>query len=210
MLIPAISADPAQCTAIPDAHVVKLIAETLQIVSTAAPAVLSPAELGPIAPMLTRPTHAHHPYTRWATESRDNVAWLIQLGRALCDEKRRRWPENQPHQYAVNFATLAQHVPPPTTALSEHQLPAVCTSATSVPDERHRRLIAHLVARGRRARAFQLYYHVSKQHLWRFGGAAETRERQVAKRTGRPACTARFVPSLWADFVLTADEQAFM
>lgn len=206
MLIPAIHGDPSQCVALPDSHVVKLIAETLQIVSTAAPHVLTEEEFANAASCLVAPTHPHHPYTKWAASSRRNLVWLIRLGTELCGEKKRRWPDNGEHCYAANFRALSCQFDAATVVLSDSELPRVCVSAASVPDERHRQAIVRCIDSGKRARAFQLYYHFSKRHLWRFGGAAETHERRVAKRQNRPAMVTRFVPEPWASFVLASDE----
>lgn len=215
MLIPAISTEPAACAAVPDSHVVKLAAELLQIVSTAAPSVLAPAELAAVADLLLRPTHAHHPYTRWACEHRAHVMWLVRVGAALCAEKRRRWPANAPHRYEAVYAALAHRLPADMralpTALDEAQLPAVCASETAVPDAAQRRVIGAAVAAGRRARAFQLYYVFAKlprPRTARFGGAAETIARRVAKRQQRPIAFA--LPEPWASFALTDAEQTIL
>jgi len=210
MLVPAIATDPADCArGLPDTHVIKLIAESLQIVSTVLPSLLQPAELAPIAAGLLRPTHQHHPYVRWAAASRAHAMWLVRLGGALCAEKRRRWPANAPHQYEPLYAELDARLPSDMrqlpSALPEASLPVVCTSPASVPDEQQRHLIAATAAAGQRTRAFQLYYLVAKQRLWRFGGAAETAARRVAKRTQRPAAWP--VPEPWASLVLAEHER---
>lgn len=56
-----------------DKHVVKMILETAQMLSTVSG--------GPY-----RPTHKNHPCTRWAAETKGNYHWLVQLGFALCHE----------------------------------------------------------------------------------------------------------------------------
>lgn len=213
MLIPALHCDPAVVpTLLPDSHVIKLISESLQLISTALPHVLSQHELASVQPLLLASTHENHPYSRWARLTRDNAMWLVRLGWAMCQEKQRRWPDNRPHQYEPLFAALLRSLPVDMQALPavlpENQLPITATSATSVPDERQRNLIVGTAASGARVRAFHLYYHFTKRHLWRFGGAAETRARKHAR--SRPTTTAsvhHFVPPLWASFVLSVDEQ---
>jgi len=213
MLIPAIDTDPRKCTGIPDTHVIKLIAEALQIVSTVLPELLTAAELAAVQHVLVRPTHHHHPYTRWAAECRTHVMWLVRVGSELCAEKLRRWPDNAPHQYSHAYAELLRLLPPAMLALpwplAETELPTVCTSETSVPRADHRRLIAATARGGGRTRAFQMYYVFTKQRLWRFGGGAETRERRLAKRQMRPHC-AVVVPEPWLSFVLSAGERAML
>jgi hypothetical protein len=56
-----------------DKHVVKMVLETAQILSTVAG--------GPY-----KPTHANHPCVLWAGRSVVNFNWLLQHGRALCEE----------------------------------------------------------------------------------------------------------------------------
>ena len=56
--------------------------------------------------------------------------------------------------------------------------------------------------------AFQMYYVFAKQRLWRFGGAAETRERKLAKRQLRPH--SMVVPEPWLSFVLSDGERALL
>lgn len=61
-----------------DKHVVKMILETTQILST----VLG----GPY-----KPTHQNHPCVKWAAETVGNRLWLIDHGIALCDEYTERY-----------------------------------------------------------------------------------------------------------------------
>jgi hypothetical protein len=61
-----------------DKHVVKMILESAQILSTVS------AELGGIAPY--RPTHVNHPCTIWARQSIGNWLWLVRHAKALSDE----------------------------------------------------------------------------------------------------------------------------
>lgn len=68
--------ESARCLA--DRHVVKMALETAQILSTVAG--------GPY-----KPTHARHPCTLWAGESRANAMWLWMHGVALCGEYQRRF-----------------------------------------------------------------------------------------------------------------------
>jgi hypothetical protein len=61
-----------------DRHVVKMILESTQILST----VMHQNGLqGPY-----RPTHKHHPCVRWAGESKENFEWLRRLLASLCAE----------------------------------------------------------------------------------------------------------------------------
>lgn len=66
-----------------DKHVVKMILETTQILST----VLSGKGLK--APY--KPTHANHPCVKWANTSFSNFNWLYRLGIELCKEYTHRY-----------------------------------------------------------------------------------------------------------------------
>jgi hypothetical protein len=70
-----------------DRHVVKMVLESAQLLSTVlstrdAPAAARLALQG----LCYRPTHLHHPCTLWAGHSRGNQAWLERLALALCRE----------------------------------------------------------------------------------------------------------------------------
>lgn len=64
-----------------DAHVIKMILETAQLLSSAHHAI-NPNNTYPIY----RPTHTNHPCAVWTRKSKANYVWLTQLGLALCDE----------------------------------------------------------------------------------------------------------------------------
>jgi len=69
-----------------DKHVVKMVLETAQMLSTVVheqnPSAASP---------LYRPTHRNHPCTRWAAQHPDNIAWLVDHGCALASEYQHRF-----------------------------------------------------------------------------------------------------------------------
>ena len=63
-----------------DKHVVKMVLETAQILSTVC------HKYGWWVDGMYRPTHANHPSVVWAGESLSNYYWLIDHGLALCEE----------------------------------------------------------------------------------------------------------------------------
>ena len=72
--------------AMSDKHVVKMILESAQLLSTAH------HKLGsPIASNLYKPTHVNHPSTVWVRESVKHYEWLYQHFIALCDEYTNRY-----------------------------------------------------------------------------------------------------------------------
>ena len=76
-----------------DRHVVKMVLETAQLLSTALWNAC-PAEARRLsgAGLAYRPTHARHPCSLWLLESAANVRWLARLGLALADEYEHRYP----------------------------------------------------------------------------------------------------------------------
>ena len=67
-----------------DKHVVKMILETAQILSTAH-VIIDDNQIG------YKPTHINHPCTQWCCESRDNYDWLFELFEELCLEYKYRY-----------------------------------------------------------------------------------------------------------------------
>lgn len=74
-----IKAATSQC----DKHVVKMILETAQMLST----VLSDYDVD----LGYKPTHRNHPCTLWTGMSRENFEWLVKHGMALSDEYTSRY-----------------------------------------------------------------------------------------------------------------------
>lgn len=88
-----------------DKHVVKMIVETAQILSTAH-RILSenPPEF------LYRKTHAKHPCVLWACSSIANYRWLAEHGIALCQEYTYRYKKS--HKSTNLILWLSNHIPP--------------------------------------------------------------------------------------------------
>ena len=63
-----------------DKHVVKMILESAQLLSTAH------HELGTANENMYKPTHKNHPSAVWARASYENYVWLAEHALALCDE----------------------------------------------------------------------------------------------------------------------------
>lgn len=195
MLLPAIHPDPRRCIDIPDSHVVKLILEVLLMCSVAVRERGSPLA-DDMAQWLLRQTHEHNPYTRWVCSGDDALVWSLRLGKALCEEKRRRYPGNRAHQYERHYdalldavAAIAAPMPYP---LANDRMPHVAVTKKSVPAAEMRELIAGAADR---ARGFRLYYWYTKRpnrRLWRFGGSAET-----AARRRSPGAHVATVPAVW-------------
>jgi hypothetical protein len=80
-----------------DKHVVKMVLETAQLLSTVAHVNGIEAQY--------KPTHKNHPCTLWAGKSKSNAEWLIAHGVALGKEYTRRY--GKVHKSSLVIADLA-------------------------------------------------------------------------------------------------------
>ena len=91
MNIFALDSDPVKAAMFhSDKHVVKMILETAQILSTVK------RKYG--WDTTYRPTHQNHPCTLWAGRTKENYLWLRDLGRALSTEYHRRYGKTHKSQ----------------------------------------------------------------------------------------------------------------
>jgi hypothetical protein len=87
-----------------DQHVVKMVVESAQILSTAL------WHHGVEAPY--KPTHARHPCVLWAGAARPNFGWLAAHGLAMSDEYTRRYKRTHSSTAVVCYcASLAGAIP---------------------------------------------------------------------------------------------------
>ncbi len=87
-----------------DKHVVKMILETAQLLSTAH-RILDDSP----NPKLYRITHQHHPCARWVRESRGNYDWAYNLFERLCDEY--TWRYDKTHLTSSKLRSLLRRAP---------------------------------------------------------------------------------------------------
>ena len=85
-----------------DKHVVKMIMETVQLLSTAH-RVLDGNEWADEVGLVAS-THVNHPSAVWVRESAENYCWAYDLFEALCVEKRERYVK--PHSYEKYLSVL--------------------------------------------------------------------------------------------------------
>ena len=79
-----LSANPRRCARWHcDKHVVKMILESAQLLST----VQSQYNI----PTKYKPTHVNHPCTKWVAASKANYRWLLTHAKALCEEYTKRY-----------------------------------------------------------------------------------------------------------------------
>lgn len=86
-----------------DKHVVKMITETAQLLSTAVN-----QSFGPDARVwsLYRSTHINHPCSLWARQNRANFQWLVELGMALSWEYSYRYKKTHKSYTSILEASL--------------------------------------------------------------------------------------------------------
>ena len=104
-----------------DKHVVKMVLETAQMLSTVQ------RHYGNDDIRLYKSTHRHHPCTLWAATSRGNYAWLFDHFAALNDEYRHRYGRDH-----LSWTKLRDVVAePPALMRDDDQTPF----AQAMPDE---------------------------------------------------------------------------
>jgi hypothetical protein len=85
-----------------DKHVVKMILETAQILST----VIWKNYPDELLTELYRPTHKNHPCTLWAEKSYANMLWLYDLGKFLGEEFSYRYDKEHASMRVIKVAGL--------------------------------------------------------------------------------------------------------
>lgn len=164
-----------------DKHVVKMVLETAQILSTAwhvlDGALLDTdlASTDPMFPMIDvakqkdaglqfgvtyyignqrvyAPTHEHHPCSEWAREATGNYEWLWQLGQHLCDEHRHRYGRDHLSRHVLRSLEF----PPPHLAEGpQTEPPPAMTEEYVVEVDGYVDAVA----------SYRNYYRVGKLHL---------------------------------------------
>ena len=98
-----------------DKHVIKMILESIQLLTAAWYAYGQPGWQDVVSEAVAshhvtkahgpdtkttayKLTHANHPCAVWVKKSASNYAWLVDMTRELCAEKKRRWPKSLPHK----------------------------------------------------------------------------------------------------------------
>lgn len=132
--------------ALVDKHVVKMILETVQMISTVA------NSRGYVAPY--RSTHAKHPCTIWAASHPANMSWLFDHGFELCREYSRRYGKIHASEKHLQSLLDDLHVWWPEVVTAKWQ--DHTTFAQAMPEE----------FRGScSVQAYRSYYRSAKSHL---------------------------------------------
>lgn len=122
-----------------DKHVVKMILETAQMMCTVV------ASYGHETPY--RATHAKHPCTIWAAQSRANWNWLIEYGMSLCSEYTKRYNKIHKSQRVIEWCT--------TTYVDLPEVPQTPFAQAMPPQYRNECAVT----------AYRAYYMGEKAHI---------------------------------------------
>jgi len=91
-----------------DKHISKMAVETTQMLYTAHWAT-GGQPTGPKKLVPYKPTHANHPCSKWARDSKANYKWLVKHGIAISEEYTARY--RKIHACAPHLKWLSEHVP---------------------------------------------------------------------------------------------------
>jgi hypothetical protein len=106
----AVDSDPVVAAqSLCDAHVVKMILESAQMLCAAHPAGVAPY----------KPTHMKHPCTIWTRTSRENYDWLCRHAKALCEEYTYRYGKRHKSEDVVDWC-IANSSEIPNGSLTPH------------------------------------------------------------------------------------------
>lgn len=125
-----------------DKHVVKMMLETAQLLSTAQ------RELDPDSPLIEhvyKPTHKNHPCAVWVRESSANYGWTIEHLQGLLFEYRQRYKKTSKIEREILPVLLEMRNPSPKKPLTPF--------AQAMPDEYKRQDAVE---------AYRLYYRAEK------------------------------------------------
>ena len=110
-----------------DKHVVKMILETAQLLSSAVLFFNSKAT------GLYKNTHVNHPCSKWARESRSNFEWLYALGLLLCDEYTYRYGNHHKSRAIIENASLyTSYIPDGKITPFAQAMPEDCRESSAV------------------------------------------------------------------------------
>jgi hypothetical protein len=140
-----------------DKHVVKMITETAQIISTTLRATGRYKDS-----FLYKPTHQHHPCVKFIMADYKNLAWLNRLLSALIDEYDYRFekPENFVTARNINILTA--------THLSLYCLETVACPIMPKWDEWPRCMPDEYISDKGLVESYRAYYIFGKSHLNRY------------------------------------------
>ena len=106
-----------------DKHVVKMILESCQLLSTAHHVIDGSLN---VADGIYKKTHHNHPCAIWVRETHQNYIWLYNLMRCLHAEWHWRWQHNKPHKsepVMIQLRNLPMFIPRNTFTMPPRCMP---------------------------------------------------------------------------------------
>lgn len=94
-----------------DKHVIKMITESVQMLSTNLVIDDTLTVLAKGHQPITSAAFGNHPCTKWARDKLINFTYLTELALKLCEEKIHRYPLTAPHQYHGWLKELREKLP---------------------------------------------------------------------------------------------------
>ncbi len=146
-----------------DKHVVKMVVETAQLLSTAWRETTVVGARYSIPAEAYKSTHRNHPCARWARQTAGNYLWLAALGKELCLEYTRRYGRVHKTEAVMDALRQVPH--------SMRSLPTWVTPfALAMPEEFHPtwpagKLPTQQEVIERHVGAYRDYYLTDKAHL---------------------------------------------
>jgi hypothetical protein len=145
--------DPKKCAVYHNnKHVIKMILETCQLLSTAHQVISETLPKLNIessdTDIIMRPSYINHPCNIWTRESLDNYLWLAELGWELCKEYTYRYGKIHKRQDTMVFLldNWPKHLPHDGFTQPKQAMPKECKKEDSVE-------------------AYREYYRQEKRHL---------------------------------------------
>lgn len=128
-----------------NSHVVKMILESAQLLSTAHNILDEPKE------NLYRSTHINHPSNKWVRESREHYIWLYKHFEGLCNEYTYRYGKTHATSRLLEFLYFT-----PYNILSKGFIDPPC----AMPKE--------YIVENNAVESYRNYYRIGKAHLHKY------------------------------------------
>lgn len=143
-----------------DRHVVKMILETAQLLSSAVHMLCSNEDENIktiILPRLYKLSHKNHPSAIWARDNINNWTWLLYLGLALCKEYTFRYEKTHKTEELLIFLKENIHIISPIFSHEEFYPPTPAMDEQYLIKNENNEIIPML--------SYRNYYINGKKHL---------------------------------------------
>lgn len=153
-----------------DTHVVKMVLETAQLLSTAQ-RICTPALPYNLRRTIYKPTHINHPCSKWVRESKANYQWLYELFRHLAAEYTYRYDKTHKSWATLQHALAEPPVNMPDKPLTPFAMAfgrniAPDPKASAVQNYRWYYITKRDIARWERGRPVPEWYQELLENTW--------------------------------------------